>query len=353
MTVYDLIKNTNIIKVHEDEHLSSAISKLTSSHDAAFVFNEEDKFKGVINPYYCLIKSSFPANSKVEHCLFHTPGIRLDYPLSKVAQLMIESKIHYLPVFNNKEDFIGIISARRVLESLKGSLMFKIKIKEILKNKRRPVVTVYEDDFISNALSLFKVYKLSKLVVINKDMKLKGILSYYDLISFLISPKEKEHVGDRGGNKVSFTHKKVRNFSRTFVLTLKAEDTMEEALRLIIEKRIGSVVIVDNTRHPIGVITTRDFLELIVKSHPNKKIEIIERDLSRQNRQIVGGFFNSFNTWIKGLPNLVKARLFVKEEKDGGLFKVNLSLFPKKGEPTFIKKEGKDLLKVLKKIKKD
>jgi len=352
MTLYELLKNTNIIKVHPDEHLSSAISKLTSSHDAAFVFNEENQFKGVINPYYCLIKSSHPANSKVEHCIFHAPRVKLNYSLAKVSQLMIESKIHYLPVFNNKEEFIGIISARRVLESLKGSPIFKVKIQEILNQKKRPVVTVYEEDFISSALNLFKLYKLSKLVVIGRELKLKGILSYYDLISFLITPKEKEHAGERNGNKVSFSHQKVKNFAKSFVLTLKSEDTMEEALRLIIEKKIGSVVIVDKDRHPIGIITSQDFLGLISKGQSHQKLEIIEKDLSRENRQIVGGFFNSLNLWVKNIPNLIKARLFVKEEKEGGVFKVNLSLFPKKGEPTVIKKEGKNLLKMLKKIKK-
>ncbi len=353
MTIFGLLKNTNIIKVHPDEHLSSAISKLSSSHDAAFVFDEEDKFKGVINPYYCLIKSSNPANSKVEHCIFHAPRVKLNYSLSKVAQLMIESKVHYLPVFNGKDEFIGIVSARRVLESLKGSSVFKVNIKEVLKTKKRPVVTVYDEDFISTALNSFKTYRLSKLVVISHEMKLKGILTYYDLISYLIAPKEKEHAGERSGNKVSFAHQKVKNFSRGFVLTLTPEDTMEEALRLIIEKKIGSVVIVDKTRHPIGIITSRDFLALIAKGQSPKKLEIIEKNLSQENRQIVGGFFNSLNLWAKNIPNLVKARLFVKEEKDGGVFKVNLSLFPKKGEPTVIKKEGKNLLKVLKKIKRE
>jgi len=349
----DLIKSTNIITVHPHETVSSAISKLSSSHDAGFVFSEEDKFQGVISPYYCLIKSSSPANAKVEHCLFHAPRIKTDFPLSKVAQLMMESKVHYLPVFNEQEKFIGIVSARRLLSSVKGLPIFKIKVKEILKNKKQRVITIYEDDFIDNALKMFKLYKISKLVVINRDRKLKGVLSYYDLISFLIAPKKKEHRGERSGNRIHFHHQQIRNFTKTYILTLDEEDSMEEALRLILEKRIGSVVIIDSQKHPIGIITTRDFLSLIIKDKEREKLEIISRDLSQENRRVLGGFFNGFSHQIKNIPNLMKAKLFVKEEKQGGVFKVNLSLIPKKGEPTVISREGKNLAKVLKKIKKE
>jgi CBS domain-containing protein len=353
MKVNDLIKNTNIIKIHLHETLSSAICKLSSSHDAAFVFSEEGKYMGLVNPYYSLLKSSSPANARVEHCLFHAPKIKTDFTTAKVAQLMNESKVHYLPVFDNQDQFVGIVSSRRMLSVLKGSPLFKVKISDVLKSKKIPLITVFEDDFVSTALNELKKYKVSKLVVINRDMKLKGVLSYYDLISFLIAPREKEQRGERRGDKISLTHKLIKNFSKNFVLTLGPNDQMEEALRLILEKKIGSVVIVDEERHPIGIITTRDFLAILAKNGQKEILEIVSKDLSQENRQQLGGFLFNFNHWLRKEPDLTKARLIVKEEKQGGVFKVILSMFPKKGQPKVIKKEGKNLLKILQGIKKD
>jgi len=43
----------------------------------------------------------------------------------------------------------------------------------------------------------------------------------------------------------------------------------------------------------------------------------------------------------------------VKEEKQGNLFKVVLSLFPKKGQPKVATEEGRDLVDVLQKVKND
>src|SRR3989338_2991380 len=96
----EILKTDDIIRVSPQENLSSALSKLTTSHDAAFVFANEE-FKGIVNPYYDLIKSSYPGNAKVEHCMFHPPKIKENFPLSKVVELLIDSKIHYLPVFDD------------------------------------------------------------------------------------------------------------------------------------------------------------------------------------------------------------------------------------------------------------
>ena len=99
MRLLNILKENDIIKVSPENHLSKVLSKLSTSHDAAFVFSDENKYIGIVSPYFTMIKSSLPANTKVEHCLTHTAKIYLNYPLSKVCELFIQSKIHYLPVF--------------------------------------------------------------------------------------------------------------------------------------------------------------------------------------------------------------------------------------------------------------
>jgi len=349
----NLLKTDNIIKIGKEELLSSALSKLGSSHDAAFVFADDQKteFIGLINPYFCLIKSSLPANTKVSHCLYHPPKIYTNSSISKVAQSMNDSKIHYLPVFNKQNILLGIISARRMLTALQDSQVFKVSISSILKQNKRSLAMINENDSISTAVNLFKRTKLSKLIVINKEGKLKGLLSYYDLINFLITPKHKEHRGDKIGGKTNFNLQKISNFSKTYLLTLSEKDTMDIALRLIIEKKIGSVVVIDQNRKPTGIITTKDLLTLIIRNEKQKLIEITEKNLSKNNHFIVKRFFQNLKKTIYKLPDIVKAKLFVSGNKQGGLFKVVLSLFPKKGSIKVISREGKSLKKVLKEVK--
>ncbi len=264
---------------------------------------------------------------------------------------MIDSKIHYLPVLNEQNVLLGIISARRMLAALQDSQVFKVAIAVIIKQNKRPLAIVNESDSISTAVNLFKRTKLSKLIVVNKDGKLKGLLSYYDLINFLITPKHKEHRGDKVGGKTNFNSQKISNFSKTYVLTLTEKDTMDMALRMIIEKKIGSVVIIDQNRKPTGIITTKDFLSLITRGEKQKLIEITEKNLSKNNHFIVKRFFHHLKSTVYKLPDIVRAKLFVSENKQGGLFRVVLSLFPKKGNIKVISREGKNLKKVLKEVK--
>ena len=262
----DIIKTDGIIKISPEESLSQALSRIRTSHDAAFVFDGKNRFMGLINPYYSLIKSSYPGNAKVEHCLYHPPKVRINFSTAKVAELFVESKIHYLPVFDDQDKFLGIISARHLLSYYLDSPWFAIPIKDILKMKNKPVITIYEEDTVSSAINTFKKTKVSKLIVLNKDLKLRGILSYYDLISYLVSPRDSQHRGEREGNHTSF--------------------------------------IVDQERHPIGIITTKDFLKLLMRHENGKKIEFIGKNLSRQSRQILGGFFKHLSFMLRARPSM-------------------------------------------------
>ena len=265
MRLLNILKENNIIRVSPEDHLSKVLSKLSTSHDAAFVFNEEGKYMGIVSPYFTIIKTSLPANTKVEHCLTHTAKIYLNYPLSKVCELFIQSKIHYLPVFDpQNEKFLGIISARRILSYFKDKSIFKVRVEEIIRKRWQGLVTVFEDDTITQAIHLFKTKKISKLIVINHDKKLKGVLSYYDLIRLMISPKYSNHRGERSDDKISFYNYRVKNFAKNYVLTLSKERHLIEVINLIVDKKIGSVIIVDKERRPLGIITTRDILRFFI-----------------------------------------------------------------------------------------
>ncbi len=348
MKAQDIIKTKNIIRVSPEDTLSSVLSQLSSSHDAALVFSDDKKFLGIINPYHSLIKSSYPGNAKVEHVIFHAPRIKSNQSLEKVAQMMVESKVHYLPVFEQqKEKFLGIVSARHILTLTKDSPAFRNSIEEFLRIKNRPVVTVFEDDLVSYAIHLFRTRKLSKLIVVNKDMKLRGVLAHYDLIQFLVAPKKKGHWGDRKGDRISLQHSLVRNFTKTLVLTLSSIHTLRDALQLVLDKEIGSVIIVDEQRHPIGIITTRDFLGQLTKKSQAQKFEIVAKNLSVESRRIFGGFFNSVVSLSKKIPDLAKVRLFIREEKKGGVFEHVMALIPRKGTPKIIRQQGKNLVRML------
>lgn len=352
MKTSKLIQTEGIIKASSDEVLSSVLSRLPSSHSAAFIFDKDKKYVGIINPYYSIIKSSHPSNIKIEHCLVHAPHVKLQHTAGKIAQMIMESKIHYLPVFDDQDKFIGMVSARGLFRAYESNNIFTVRISDMIKSKKRSLVTIQEEDTISHALHIFKESKLSKLVVVNKEQKLRGILSYYDLISFLITPKKKER-GALNADKSTLQTKRVKHFLRSYVLTLGANDFARDALHLILEKKIGSIVIIDKYYKPIDIITTRDLLKLLVYEPSAAKMEMSTQNLSLKSSIITKGFFERLKERLMKKRDVAKAKLFVKEEKQGGLFKAVLSLVPKKGNPKVVVEEGRDLEGVLQKVKNE
>src|SRR3989344_6984967 len=214
MVKKEIIKTTNIIKASPNDTLSMTLPHLTSSHDAAFVFNKKGAFLGVVNPYYCLIHSSYPGTTK------------------------IESKIHYLPVFDGKNKFLGIMTARRVLNQIRDLPVARISISEVILHKKRPLVTLYDYDTIAQALHLFKEHKVSKLVVIDKNMKLHGVLTYYDLIPYLVAPGVRNNRTARAGEKEQFNKMKVKNYAKPTVLALQENAKVTDAIELILTRSI-------------------------------------------------------------------------------------------------------------------
>lgn len=346
-----ILKTSGIIKASPEDNLGSVIAKLSSSHDAAFIFDKEGKFHGVINPYYTLIKTSmYDGNTKVENALFHPPHISVDDSLERIVTLMNESKIHYLPVFGDKKKFLGITSARRVLAYLKELPQAKLKISSISHTQKGRVLTVLPSDPISKAVAIFKDYKTSKIVVTDKLGKLKGILSHYDLIPFLMAPGNRSQKGSRG-EKPKFKDSLIKNYIKTTLLTLTDQNTVGEAINEILTKSIGSIILVNPESKPTGILTTRDILDVLRTSKKKKRMTLTIKHSSGKHQMIFDEFVRYVSDHIQENPQIVEAEILYDEEKNGNLFKIQVHLLPLKGKSTMITREGRDLKKLLQEIK--
>lgn len=350
MTLNTIYKTKNVIKVSPENQLSHVVSLFSSSHDSAFVFDDDDRFLGLINPYYCLIRKSYPANTKIKHCLVHPPHIDINFSLKKTARLMLDSKIYYLPVFSG-DQFVGIISARRLLSAMKDSQRFSFPVGSFLKYKHQPLVSLYENDFLSKALGLFKRYRVSRLVVLSKDFKLRGVVTYFDLISYLLTPKEKQHFSSREGNKIPFLKQYVRTAMRNSVVVANKEDKLGHLVDNVLEKEVGSIVIVDRERHPIGIVTIHDLISIAIGRRLLFNVEVITKNLSQKSEAKIMTFVHRINNRLSKIRDLSKARICIKEEKKGGLYRAAFSLFSRGNRlAAVITQEGKNLRHVLQTI---
>ena len=349
--IQKILKKSKIIKASPSDTLSKVLGKLKSSHDAAFIFDKSKKFLGIINPYYAMIKTSaFDGDMKVEHALFHPPHIQTTDSLERIVKLMNESKVHYLPVFDDKNKFIGITSARRVLAFMRTLSVAKTKISKIGHTRKGRVLTVLMTDPISKAQSLFKEYKTSKIVAVDKNGKLRGIVSHYDLIPYLIAPGKRSQKGRRG-EKPTFKQTPVKNYAKTLVLTMRESDTVADAIDNIIAKEIGSIILIDNESKPIGIVTTRDILDVLRFDKKKKPVKVTAKHQSKSYKVTFDDFVACIDRQIQSKPYVSSAEIIYEEEKNGLFLRVHVHLVPVKGKLIVVSREGKDFSMLLQDVK--
>jgi CBS domain-containing protein len=270
ITAKDLLKTNNILKIDSNTTLRKALSKLSRTHDAAFVFSEKS-FLGVISPYYAVFKTSYPAQTNVQKALFNPPHLTLNTPIWEIARLMAESKVYFLPVFDKNNEFVGIVSVNRILRRIKSDkeLLKKIKVK-----KRKNVKTIAKESTLDETYSKMRNAGVSRLPVVDKNNHLQGIISRYDIQFILTEPQQKPRRLSREGNKKNSLEEPMFNYATKLVVTDSPKSSPQQLITKLLNKEVGSVVIVDKKNQPIGIVTINDFLEAITKinpSFPNEK----------------------------------------------------------------------------------
>jgi len=263
---------------------------------------------------------------------------------------MMQSKVHYLPVFDDKgEKFLGIATARRILKRLITTEKLSKNVQQILSTKK-PLVSIAESASIFDALRKFKEEKISKLVVVDSHGHLRGILAYFDLIPLSLFPKERPSFGDKAGDKDSYLKTaKVRNFMKTFVLTLPLSASLKQAAELILEKEIGSVVILGNNKTPVSIITTRDLLEygFATKERIENLSEVEIKSVKEKHLPFIKTFVEKLLT--KAEKRKAAVKVFFEEEKAGGVIRAKIQL-DIKGKTFYFSHEDKNLKRLLEKL---
>ena len=134
----------------------------------------------------------------------------------------------------------------------------------MLVNERmsRPVISVTPDEPIHDVLAMFKKEHIRRAPVM-KDGKLVGIISQGDLLNASPSPVTTLSVWEMNYLLSKVT---VKNVMSKKVISIARDTPIEEAARIMADKKIGGLPVVDGDK-VVGMITETDlfkvFLELM------------------------------------------------------------------------------------------
>ncbi|WP_436900341.1 CBS domain-containing protein [Halovenus halobia] len=107
------------------------------------------------------------------------------------------------------------------------------------------VVTVTPEDSVEFAAELLRDKTIGSVVVVDEDEQLRGILTSTDFVHIVAENDPKDE-------------STVRDYMTSDVVTVGAQDSIQEAADQLITYGIHHLPVVDNDNHVIGMLSTTD-----------------------------------------------------------------------------------------------
>jgi acetoin utilization protein AcuB len=125
-----------------------------------------------------------------------------------------------------------------------------------------PAVTVAPDLPFQEALKLIQESRLRRLPVVDKNGKLIGIVSERDLLYASPSPATTLSVWEM---TYVLSKIKVEELMTKEVITTTPDTPIEDAASLMVEKKVGSLPVIDADNKPVGIIADKDIFSILVE----------------------------------------------------------------------------------------
>jgi signal-transduction protein with cAMP-binding, CBS, and nucleotidyltransferase domain len=268
----DLIREDYFV-INAEETLSKLfplIEKLGKDRAHAILVEEDGEIVGVVREKDLIRGRALknPHETKVKSLLVRTGAIDLkELTAEKVARRFIEDATPFVLVKLNGKN--GVIYINDFIKFIKPNFE-KIKVREVMSDD---FITVRRFDTIAKALSLMKKTGTDRVIVVDENGKVIGVLTGKDVIDRVISPRKRARMGDVSGEKEKTLSIMVESIMSSPPICVKAMDSVAEVIDLMAENRISSVV-VEKGGIPEGIVMKRDVLEYYLKLQEKKELAV-------------------------------------------------------------------------------
>lgn len=125
-----------------------------------------------------------------------------------------------------------------------------------------PVITIRPDISLTDALKLMQQESIRRLPVVDPHGKLIGIVTERQLLKAMPSDATTLSVYEM---REKMEQVKIDSLMERKVITVTTDTPIEEAARMMAEKKIGSLPVVDNGDEVVGIITETDIFKVFLE----------------------------------------------------------------------------------------
>lgn len=132
----------------------------------------------------------------------------------------------------------------------------------VSKSMARKVITVDKEMSLLEAQKLMQQQNVRHLPVVDADNRLVGMVTDRDIRSALPSELAKGEGNEQ--IREQYAHVQVADAMTTDLLTISPSHTLQDAIMLIEQKKVGAFPVVDDDNKLVGVLSVRDLLRAFI-----------------------------------------------------------------------------------------
>lgn len=274
--------SSKVITVNKDSSIFEALQKMQLNLIKRIVITEGTKPLGIIterdiNRFLKEDKTARVINEiPVKHVMeknivLITDDLENDF--YQCASKMENLKIGSVILVNKNGDLSGIVSRTDLVKAYANLFGGKYLIKEFMSTK---IVTCRKSDSLKLVLNLIDQNKISRLVVIDKNGNVVGLISTNLLLSnsdFFTSTSNSRDYLIPSNDDVT-----VSDLLDDNLVTINENDDLAKAASLMIKYKISGIPVLDSKEKLIGVISKTDIVKAfsLVAAHEKLKLKYKE-----------------------------------------------------------------------------
>ena len=335
------IMDEDPLKVQNDKSLGSVKNTMEEEEVRAVpVVDSKGNLEGVIG-YRDLIRfiQFNPERTKLEKVMHQPPEFETDDSLVELCDLRINSGRKLL-VHTSGDKLEGVVGDQEFLDTFKD-------VEELGRVSTRDIETtelteVFEQDSLEKARHVMLDNNISRLPVLDKNGKLKGILHSTDLLNTMVprqSPDSGGTSGSRSGSnevniaggdeKDRMSEIPVSELMQQNVSTSEEHMKGDKAAQKMSDSENHEIIFVDD-RYPESIVTTKDLIDFVAEFAPGNTVLVSITGLEvDEEKSAVHG---KIRTQLQGslgrkLERPQELRLRVKKaDKDGKKHRYDIDL---------------------------
>ncbi len=232
------------------EPVSRAINEISRS-GLPVIVTKKGRYLGVIDER-AIRQHTHPSKEKCGSIAERAPSLSAESTVMDACNAFFAGRFKAIPVLRAGK-VLGAITRHTLLsELLQEKMLSRKRVSEVM---TFPVAAIEATATVGQARAELRRHNIRRLVV-TKDGRIQGILSIFDLASFVSSPKQRVQIG-LGGEKTSMDSHPVISYMKKRVETISSTDTLSSAVRKMLESRVAALVVSDGG-YPRGIVTAKD-----------------------------------------------------------------------------------------------